>query len=213
MDELQGVPNTVLTGASDRRPDVIIDEIPRQGTGPLTDFPAARAEAESRFPFIKKFRNVHIGTATGENKRGLGEFHFADDPTNPFPGQFAISVGSESKNLPGGVSDTIIADMVHAASALSPEFQGLKRELIGNFSDKELNLARGRFIDDFQGITPGSNFEDFDSFINTYWSDGIIQDLLLPKGPKGPSEIEWFKRTNPKAIPTLNKIEKMFKGK
>ena len=171
----------------------------------------ARLEAERRYPFLKRFNNVKIGPAIGDNKGGLGEFHLPGEMGNPVNAPF-ISIGPNSQNLPGGVADTIVADMVHAAGQFSPEFKKLKKSLRENLSEAELSLARRRYEDDFKGKFTGSNFSTFENFLDSYWLEGVVQDLLIPEGPKGPSEIDGFRNANPKAKEVLDKILGLFKG-
>jgi hypothetical protein len=174
---------------------------------PLNKIFAARVEAEQRFPLIKQFRDkVNIAPTRVRNKRGLGEYVEADNPDNPMPGKPTITIGRNSDKLQGGIADTIVADMVHAAAQFSPEFKKLKREMISNFSEGELSLAKRRYEKDFKGRS-GSNFATFDNFLNTVWSDGVVQDLLLPEK----SEIAAMKQHNPNAVPALNAIEQLFK--
>jgi len=171
----------------------------------------ARREAEKRYPFIKKFGHVRIAPAIVDNKGGLGEFEQPDSPNNPFPGDFTITIGKNSRNLSGGIADTVVADMVHAASDLSPEFQALKKELLESLSDKEIEFAKKQYEKSYQGKFSGSNFASFDSFLDKYWLDGLVQHLLLPEGPEGPSEIDQIRAANPDAGPVLDKIEHLFK--
>src|SRR3990167_4295623 len=89
----------------------------------VDDLSKARSEAERRFPYIKRFRNVRISPSIVKNKGGMGEFVFPDDPTNPNPGEFTITIGDKSRDLRGGIADTIIADMVHAASIKDKDFR------------------------------------------------------------------------------------------
>ena len=98
-----------------------------------------------------------------------------------------------------------ITDMVHAASRFSPEFKKLKREMVSNFSEDELSLARRRYEEDLKGLS-GSDFATFGSFLNTFWSDRIVQHLLLPEN----SEIAETMRSSPNAIPALNAIKQLF---
>ena len=174
-----------------------------------SNFGAERLEAERRFPFIKKFRNVAIAPARVENKGGMGEFVEPDHPTNPNPGQFTITIGKNSKNLQGGVADTIIADMIHAAAQFSPEFQQLKKELMGKLGKGEIALARRHYDKAVERGETGSNFATFDNYLNRNWVDGIVQHLLLPEN----SEIKQIRRASPDAVSVLDKIEKLFRGK
>jgi hypothetical protein len=172
------------------------------------DYNKARMEAEAQYPFLSKFRNVRVVPARGDNLRGLGEYFHPKEPSNPNPGEFTISIGSKSKDQPGGVASTIIADMVHAAGDLSPEFRKLKSELIQNLSAGEINFARKKF-EEKRLKHSGENFSNFEKFMENYWSDGIIQHLLIPHN----SEIDEIKRGSPGAVETLNKIKALFEGK
>ena len=171
------------------------------------DLTKARIEAENRYPYLKKFSNVAISPSKVKNKGGLGEFVYPDDPTNPNPGKYTITIGENSKGLQGGVADTIIADMVHAASDMDPQFQTLKRELKNSLSEAELALARRRYDNDYKGKYSGANFENFDNFLEKFWLDGAIQHLLLPQN----SEIDDFKKYNPNSVKVLDRIEQLFK--
>jgi len=167
---------------------------------------AARLEAEQRFPFIKEFRDmVNIAPAIVRNKGGFGEYVEADAPNNPMPGKPTITIGANSYKSPSGIANTIIADMVHAAAKLSPELKKLKKEMVRNFSKDELSLAKRRYEEDFKGLS-GSDFATFGSFLNTFWSDRIVQHLLLPEN----SEIAETMRSSPNAIPPLNAIKQLF---
>jgi hypothetical protein len=170
----------------------------------------ARQEAEKRYPFLSQFRDVKIkdAPAGSDNKGGLGEYHSAGDDGNPYDGTAVISIGSRSKELQGGVPDSIIADMVHVASDRSPVFQALKTELRGKLSPEELALAKRRYEADYRGKFSGSNFSTFENFLMNFWLDGTVQDLLLPEN----SEIEQFKSANPEARATLKKIKALFEG-
>ena len=173
----------------------------------MSDFLEARQRAESRSPLIKQFRGkVQIAPSKVRNKGGLGEFVEPDHPSNPLPGKYTITIGENSKGLKGGVSDTIIADMVHAAGEFSPDFKRLKKEMVSNFGEKEISLAK-RIYDREAPNQTGTNFSSFKNFLNGPYSDGIVQHLLLPEN----SEIEGFKQASPKAIPSLNAIEHLFK--
>lgn len=172
------------------------------------DYNKARMEAEAQYPFLSKFKDVRIVPAKGDNLRGLGEYFHPQEPANPNPGEFTISIGSKSKDQPGGVAATIIADMVHAAGDLSPEFRKLKSELIQNLSSKEIQFAKRKF-EEKRLQHSGSNFSDFDKFMQNYWSDGIVQHLLIPHN----SEIDDIRRGNPAARETLDKIKALFEGK
>jgi len=176
--------------------------------GPPTKFQDARMKAEERFPFIKRFRDIKIGEAKVQNKGGMGEFVEPDNPDNPFPGHFSITIGNKSESLQGGIADTVIADMIHAAAIFDPDFRQLKQELKSQLSPGELRLAKRRYEQDFKGKFSGSNFASFGNFIDSYWLDGMVQHLLLPEN----SEIEQIKRGNPDAVPILDKIEKLFSG-
>ena len=143
-----------------------------------------------------------------ENKGRLGEFVEPDSPDNPLPGQFTITVDEGSRDLQGGIADTIVADMVHAAADLSPEFQDLKQKLVDSFSKEEIAFAKRRYEEDFEGKFTGKNFETFDNFLNSFWVEGVVQHLLLPEK----SEIGEFKKANPKSVEVLNKITKLFKS-
>ena len=173
-----------------------------------TNLSTARAEAEKRYPFIKQFSNVQIAPSKVKNKGGMGEFVHPDDPTNPVPGSFTITIGEESKNLQGGVADTIIADMVHAAGQFSPEFKALKKELVANLSDEGIALAKRRYENDFKGKFSGSNFSSFENFLNNFWVEGIVQHLLLPEN----SEINKIREANPRAVKTLDRIKALFES-
>ena len=169
---------------------------------------AARLEAERRYPLIRQFRdkvNIAPTKAGVRNKWVLGEYVEADGPDNPMPGKPTITIGAGSNKLQGGIADTIIADMVHAASQFSPEFRELKREVVSNFSEGALRLAKRRYEEDYKGLS-GSNFATFDSFLNTFWLDRIVQHLLLPEN----SEIAETMRSSPDAIPALNAIKQLF---
>lgn len=179
-----------------------------QAFEPGQEFYKERLEAESRYPFLKNFRDVPIGRAKEESKGGLGEFVEPNHPSNPFPGKYAITIGKNSKNLKGGVADTIIADMVHAASTLNPKFRGLKSKMVQNLSEEEKSFAKRKYETEFKGKFTGSNFSNFDNFMNNYWSDGIIQHLLLPEK----SEINQIKQISPNAAPYLDQIQKLFRG-
>ena len=170
-------------------------------------FEAEREEAERRFPFLKSLRQVQIAPAIVQNKGGLGEFVEPDSPDNPLPGGFTITIGEQSENLQGGVADTIIADMVHAAGVFSPEFQSLKKRLLDSLSQQELALAQRRYEQDFKGKFTGSNFATFENFLEGFWVEGMVQHLLLPEN----SEIESIRRMNPDAVPVLQEIEALFK--
>jgi hypothetical protein len=171
---------------------------------------AARAEAEKRYPFLAKFRNrVGVAYSKAENKGGLGEFVGPADPGNPNPGKHTITVGAKSKDLQGGIADTIIADSVHAAADLDPEFMGMKKGLIESLSEKELDFARKKYESEYKGKFTGSNFETFDSFLRTFWADGIVQHLLLPEN----SEIDQIRKANPKAGRHLDAIKALFEGR
>ena len=170
------------------------------------EFAKERADAEARYPLLRQFRDkVNVAPTRVKNKGGMGEYVEADSPDNPIPGRPTITIGANSRKR--GVANTIIADSVHAASEFSPDFKKLKRELVSNFSEGELALARRRYEADFQGKKSGSNFATFDNFLHTYWADGIVQHLLLPEG----SEIEARKRGSPKIVPVLNAIKHLFK--
>lgn len=166
---------------------------------------AARAAAEAKYPFLKQFQNVIVQRAQGDTRRGLGEYYAADEPDNPNPGTPTIIVGPKSKDHPGGETAIIIADLIHAATDSSPEVQALKRELVSNFSDAELRLARRRYENDFKGKFTGSNFATFDNFLNRYWADGVLQQLLLEEDHLGE-----FRKYNPAAHETLDKIQGFF---
>jgi hypothetical protein len=167
-----------------------------------------RTAAEKRFPFIRQFRDkVNIAPTKTENKGGYGEYVEADSPDNPMPGKPTITIGRNSGRLEGGVADTIINDMVHAAREFSPDFKKLQKEVVNNLSGNSLALAKRRYENDFKGKFSGSNFSTFDNFLKGYWADGIVQHLLLPEN----SEIDQIKRSSPKAIPALNAIEELFK--
>jgi len=173
----------------------------------MSEFLKERQRAESRFPFIRQFRDkVQIAPSKVRNKGGLGEFVEPNHPSNPLPGKYTITIGENSKGLRGGVSDTIIADMVHAAAEFSPDFKKLKKEMVSNFGEKELSLAK-RIFDREAPNQSGTNFSSFKNFVDGPYSDGIVQHLLLPQN----SEIEEFKRASPKALPSLNAIEHLFK--
>lgn len=167
-----------------------------------------RMAAEAEYPYLKKFRNVKIAPASTGNKRGLGEWETPDSPNNPNPGSYTITIGKNVKGQPGGVKKTIIDDMVHAASDLDPEMRQLKSELIDNLSAGELRFAKKKYEQNFAGKYSGSNFESFDSFLKTYWSDGIIQHLLNKEN----SEIDQIRKGNPKANPVLDRILQKFKS-
>lgn len=171
-------------------------------------FAEARSEAEERYPFLKQFSEVQIAATQVENKGGFGEFVGPDDPTNPLPGAFTITVGESSAGLQGGVADTIIADMVHAAGELSPEFNALRDKLVSSFSKEEIALARKRYEEDFKGKFSGTTFETFENFLRVFWAEGMVQHLLLPEN----SEIEQIREANPKAGPILDEIEALFKS-
>ena len=169
---------------------------------------ASRLEAERRFPLIKQFRdkvNIAPTIAGVRNKGGMGEYVEAGGSDNPMPGKPTITFGPNFGKLRGGLADIIIADMVHAAHDLSPEFKELKREMVSNFSEGELSLASRRYDKDYKGRS-GSNFATFDNFLNTFWSDMIVQHLLLPEN----SEIAKIMRTSPNAVPALNAIKQLF---
>lgn len=172
------------------------------------DYSKARMDAEAMYPLLSKFRNVRVVPAKGDNLRGLGEYFNPHEPSNPNPGEYTISIGSKSKDQPGGVASTIIADMVHAAGDLSPEFRKLKSELIQNLSAGEVNFAKRKF-EEKRLQHSGSNFSDFDKFMQNYWSDGIVQHLLIPHN----SEIDQIRKGNPKAGKTLDRIKALFEGK
>jgi hypothetical protein len=182
-------------------------EIPFKGEVEQDEIDKARLEAEERFPFIKQFSQVQVAPSTVQNKGGLGEFVEPDSPDNPLPGQFTITIGEGSRGLQGGVADTVVADMVHAAAEFSPEFQSLKKKLVKSFSKSELELARRRYNDDFKGKFTGSNFSTFENFLESFWTEGMVQHLLLPEN----SEIGSIQKNNPKAVPILNDIEALFK--
>ncbi len=182
-------------------------EGPFRGEVEQGEIDVARQEAEERFPFIKQFSQVQIAPSTVQNKGGLGEFVEPDSPDNPLPGQFTITIGEGSRDLQGGIADTVVADMVHAAAEFSPEFQSLKKKLVKSFSKSELEFARRRYNEDFKGKFTGSNFATFENFLKGFWTEGMVQDLLLPEN----SEIESIRKNNPKAVPILNDIEVLFK--
>lgn len=182
-------------------PDVPIS---RTTTPALVD---ARSEAEVKYPFLRQFRNVIVQRAEGDTRRGLGEYYAADEPDNPNPGTPTIIVGPKSKDHPGGETAIIIADLIHAATDSSPEVQALKKELVSSFSDAELRLARRRYENDFKGKFTGSNFATFENFLNEYWADGVIQQLLL-----GEDHLEEFRKHNPDARNTLAEIEGVFQS-
>lgn len=166
---------------------------------------AARQAAEAKYPFLKQFQNVIVQRADGDTRRGLGEFYAADEPENPNPGTPTIIVGPKSKDHPGGESAIIIADLIHAATDSSPEVQALKKELVSNFSEAELRLAKRRYEEDFKGKFTGSNFSTFDNFLNRYWADGVLQMLLLEE-----EDLAGFQQHNPAAHETLKKIQRFF---
>lgn len=153
---------------------------------------------------------MKIAPSKVKNKGGFGEFVYPDDPTNPNPGSYTITIGEKSKDLPGGVADTILHDSVHAASALDPEFQGLKRELSDSFDPSYKAWVKGIYEERYKGKYSGSNFANFDNFFNGYWLDGMVQNLLAPIVDDG--EIEEVRSNNPKASAVLDKIERLFKG-
>lgn len=204
--------------ATPERLDAIEAEIERRERGgsqqgPLPqgnegEFSAARQNAERRFPFLKRFKDVKVSRAVAKNKGGMGEFEEPDSPNNPNPGSFTITIGENSANLQGGAADTIIADMVHAAGRFSPEFKALKKKLRASLSPAEVALARRRYENDFKGKFSGSTFATFENFMNDFWLEGTVQHLLLPEN----SEIGSFRQHNPKALPVLNEIEQLFKG-
>ena len=116
-------------------------------------FQSERAAAEKRFPFIARFRDkVNIAPTKTANKGGQGEFVEADSPDNPMPGKPTITIGVNSHKLSGGVTDTIINDMVHAAGQLSPDYRKLRKEVVSNLSEDALSLAKRRYQKDFKGI-------------------------------------------------------------
>ena len=122
------------------------------------------------------------------------------------PGKPTITIGVNSHKLSGGVTDTIINDMVHAAGQLSPDYRKLRKEVVSNLSEDALSLAKRRYQKDFKGKFSGSNFSTFDNFLNRYWADGIVQHLLLPEN----SEINQTMQSSPKAVPALNAIKRLF---
>jgi len=168
----------------------------------------ARQKAEERYPFLKKFSQVRVADAIVDNKGGLGELEDPDSPNNPNRGEVTITIGEKSKDLQGGVADTIIADMVHVAAQLSPEFQTLVTDVVKNMGPSEVALAKRRYEADFKGKFTGTRFATFDNFLKTFWAEGIVQDLLLPEN----SEIENFKRGSPDAVPALDKIKTLFES-
>lgn len=180
---------------------------PQVGFNEDDELSAARRNAEERFPFIKTFSDVQIAPSTVQNKGGMGEFVEPDDPSNPLPGKFTITIGEKSHTLQGGIADTIVADMVHAAGQFSPEFKSLKGKLIKSLSQKELSLARRRYKEDFKGKFTGANFATFDNFLRWFWVEGMVQHLLLPEN----SEIDSIREENPNAIPVLEEIEALFR--
>ena len=181
----------------------------RQSEARVGAFGGARLAAEKRYPYLKKFRDVPIARSLIPHKGGWGEFMEPDSPSNPLPGNWTISVDRSAADRPGGVENVIVADMVHAASTLDPEFQGLKRELRENLSPMEVEFARKRYETQFKGQQSGSNFATFDNFMDTYWTDGMVQHLLLPEG----SEIDEIMKGSPDAAPTFGKIKALFEGK
>ena len=184
---------------------------PRASASPISsaELIKARIQAEQRFPYLKKFKKVKIAPAIVKNKGGLGEFEFPDSPNNPRPGNFTIAIGEQSKKLPGGIADTIIADMVHAASETDPRFKQLKQNLQKNLPEDYVEFARNRYERDYKGKFSGSNFANFENFFSRFWLDGLVQNLLL--GPT--DDAEALLKRGGKPAESLVEIQNLFKGK
>ncbi len=192
---------------------------PRAAQMQSLELGAARQDAETRFPFIRRFSDVKIAPTMVRNKGGMGEFVEPGNPANPRPGNFTITIGENSRNLQGGIADTIVADMVHAAGQFDPEFKKLKIELIQNLSQREIAFARKLYeegrVNPRTGETEpplkeksGSNFATFENYLNSFVAEGMVQHLLIPEN----SEIEDIRRTSPGANETFNKIQRLFEG-
>lgn len=177
-------------------------------TAVTTKIEEARTEAIATYPFLKKFGEVMISPAITDNKDGRGEMVGPDDPNNPNPGKFTITLGKNVADFQSGIVSTIMNDMVHAAADLDPEVKALYAELVDNLSEGEINFARKKYEENFEGVESGTNFATFENFLSTYWVEGLVQHLLVPDG----SEIEQIMRANPDAIETLNKIKAKFES-
>ena len=175
------------------------------GLGRAQELSRARQGAEQQYPFLEAFKNVKLDYPIVPQKGGMGEFYMPGEPGSPNPFEPTIAVGPASKNLQGGMSDTVTADMVHASFQFSPELRTLKEELVKNLSPRELDFAKRIYEAEYKNIS-GTNFATFDNFLRSFWVEGMVQHLLIPEN----SEIEDIKRNNPNAIPILNKIKSMF---
>jgi len=166
-----------------------------------------RGQAEARFPYLENYRHVGIAPAIVKNKGGMGEFEEAGNLNNPLPNGPTITIGPASKGLSGGVSDTIISDMVHAAG-VDPKFSRMKRDLISGITPGGMEHFKNQFANEYQGKQSGSNFADIGSFMHNFIADGYVQKLLAPQGD---DELFHVRQSSPVFSNALDEIEAYFK--
>jgi len=200
------------------------DAAPQDRPFTETELSQARSEAEERFPFLKNFQDLDFKNTHVPQKGGRGEFLAAEEggppgQPNPFVGRDTIVVGQFSRGRGsggvglqgGGLADSFIGDSVHFAAIRSPEFQSLLKEMVENFSESEIRLARRRYgeiLNQNPRLQQSPNFATFENFLSGFWAEGTVQHLLIPFG----SEIDRIKGRNPSALKTFDKIETLFKS-